>query len=136
MSPSGRRPRLAWLFLLGFFLGCTVPSSASPPLTAAAAQNVLDGWNPNFCKVAEFYGFFTPGERANARVAYVLIANPGDKNQKPAVFESRFQLLAAPDGKEQWFLVSLVTHSLGLTRRQGWDNLMIPVKEAPPAPPR
>jgi len=124
------------LLVLGFFLGCAVPSSASAPLTAATAQNVLNGWNPSYCKVAEFYGFYTPGERANARVAYVLIGNPSDQNQKPAVYEARFQLLTAPDGGDKWFLVSLVSHGQGLSRRQGWDNLMIPVKEAAPAPPR
>ena len=136
MIPSGRRRRVAWLLLLGFFLGCGVPSSASPPLPAAAAQNLLDGWNPSYCKVMKFYGFFTPGESANTQVAYVLLANPSNQNQKPAVYEARFQLLTPPDGQPRWFLVSLVTHSQGLTRRQGWDNLMIQVEEAAPAPPR
>jgi hypothetical protein len=28
-----------------------------------------------------------------------------------------------------------VTHSSGLSRRQGWDNLIIPVKAPPPAAP-
>lgn len=136
MIPSVRRRRVALLVLLGLFLGCTVPSSASPPLTPAAAQNLLDGWNPNYCKVAEFYGFYTPKEVANTRVAYVLIANPSDKNVKPAVYEGCFQLLTGAGGGEKWFLVSLLTHSSGLSRKQGWDNLMIPVKETTSAPSR
>ncbi len=119
------------IFLLSFFLGCAVPSSSqSPPLTAASAKDTLDNWNPNYCKVAEFYGFYKPGE--NQEVAYVLVANPGDKAQKPQVYAARFQLLALPDGQSRWFLVSLVTHNSGLSRRQGWDNLMIAVKNQPP----
>jgi len=105
-------------------------------LTAEAVKNVLDSWNPNYCKVAEFYGIYAPGERANARMAYVLIGNPSDKNQKPTRYEARFQLLTIPEGGERWFLVSLVTHSSGLTRRQGWDNLMIEVPAAPAASSR
>ena len=136
MTPSAAGRRIGLLLLLGFLLGCAVPSSASPPLTAAAAQSLLDGWNPGYCKVVEFYGFYTPGERVNSRVAYVLIANPGDKNQKQLVYEARFQLLTTADGAQIWFLVSLVSHSQGLSRRQGWDNLMLPVKEPAPAPPR
>jgi hypothetical protein len=136
MIPSGSRRRVALLLLLGFFLGCAVPSSASPPLTAAAAQNSLDGWNPSYCKVMKFYGFIMPGESAPTRVAYVLLANPSNQTQKPAVYEARFQLLSPPEGQPRWFLVSLVTHSQGLTRRQGWDNLMIEVEEAAPASAR
>ena len=67
MTPSAAGRRVGLLLLLGFLLGCAVPSSASPPLTAAAAQSLLDGWNPGYCKVVEFYGFYTPGERANSR---------------------------------------------------------------------
>ena len=134
MRPSPGRRWVALLLLLGFFLGCTVPSAASPPLTAEAAKNVLDSWNPKYCKVVEFYGIYAPGERVNARNAYVLIGNPSDKNQKPTVYEARFQLLTLPEGGERWFLVSLVSHSSGLTRRLGWDNLMIQVN-APPASP-
>jgi hypothetical protein len=130
MWPSGRRRRVALLLLVSFFLGCAFPSSASPPLTAAAAHNLMDSWNPHYCKVVEFYGFYTPGERANTRLAYVLLANPGDKNQKQSVYEARFQLLTLPDGSPRWFLVSLISHGSGLTRRQGWDSLMVPVKEA------
>ena len=136
MQPStGRRWVALWL-VLGFFLGCAVPSVASPPLTAEAARSVLDSWNPNYCKVVEFHGIYAPGERANARMAYVLIGNPSDKNQKPKRHEARFQLLTLPEGGERWFLVSLVTHSSGLTRRQGWDNLMVQVNAAPDSPSR
>jgi len=136
MRPWGKRRPIALLLLAGFFLGCALPSSASPPLTVAAAQNLLDSWNPNFCKVVEFYGFYPPEERAPSRLAYVLIANPGDKNHKQAVYEAQFQLLTLPDGSLRWFLVSLISHSTGLTRRQGWDNLLIPVKEGFAAPSR
>ncbi len=62
----------------------------------------------------------------------MLIANPGDKTQKPVVYTARFQLLTFPEGQPRWFLTSLVTHSSGLTRRLGWDNLIIPVKAPPP----
>ena len=136
MQPSPGRRWMALLLVLGFFLGCAVPSVASPPLTTEAVKNVLDSWNPNYCKVVEFYGIYAPGERANARMAYVLIGNPSDKNQKPTRYEARFQLLTIPEGGERWFLVSLVTHSSGLTRRQGWDNLMIEVAAAPAASSR
>jgi hypothetical protein len=66
----------------------------------------------------------------------VLIGNPSDKNQKTTVYEARFQLLNLPEGGERWFLVSLVSHSSGLTRRLGWDNLMIQVTAAPASPSR
>ncbi len=119
------------ILLLSCFLGCADPSSSqSSPLTAASARDTLDNWNPNYCKVAEFYGFYKPGD--NQEVAYVLIANPSDKTQKPQVYAARFQLLALPDGQSRWFLVSLITHNSGLSRRQGWDNLMIAVKNQPP----
>ncbi len=132
MGLSGWVNRAAALLLLGCFLGCAVPSSANPPLTAAAVQSTLDSWNPNYCKVVEFYGFHREGEGAS-QVAYVLLANPSDRAQKPAVYAAQFQLLTLPDGQQRWFLTSLVTHSAGLSRRQGWDNLIIPVKEAAPA---
>lgn len=133
MRWSGRRRVAATVLLLGFFLGCTVPSaSQTAPLTPKAAQNTLDSWNPTYCKVEKFYGFYKSGENAANQVAYVLIANPGDKGQKPVVFTARFQLLTLPEGQRQWFLTSLMTHSSGLSRRQGWDNLMIPVKEGAP----
>lgn len=134
MTWSDWRRLAAIVVLLSCFLGCAVPSSSqSPPLTAAAARHTLDSWNPNFCKVAEFYGLYKSEENGANQVAYVLILNPGDKAQKPVVFAGRFQLLTIPDGQSRWFLVSLVTHSSGLTRRQGWDNLMIPVKNPPAA---
>lgn len=129
MGLSGWGKRAAALLLWGCLLGCTVPSSVNPPLTVAAVQNTLDSWNPNYCKVAEFYGLHKEGE-GHSQVAYVLLANPSDKAQKPVVYAAQFQLLALPDGQQRWFLIGLVTHSAGLSRRQGWDNLMIPVKEA------
>jgi hypothetical protein len=49
------------------------------------------------------------------------------------VYAARFHLLTVPEGRQQWFLVSLTTHSSGLSRRQGWDNLMILAKEGTPA---
>jgi hypothetical protein len=101
-------------------------------LTAAAARHTLDTWNPGFCKVADFYGFYISGENPANQEAYVLIANPGDKAQKPVVYTARFQFLTFPEGQPRWFLTSLITHSSGLTRRLGWDNLIIPVKAPPP----
>jgi hypothetical protein len=134
MTWSGRRRLAAIVLLLCCYLGCTVPSSSQTfPLTPTAAQNTLDSWNPSFCKVVEFYGFYKSGENAANQVAYVLIGNPSDKAQKPLVYAAQFQLLTLPGGQQQWFLVSLVTHSSGLSRRQGWDNLIIPAKEAAPA---
>jgi hypothetical protein len=134
MTLSGWRPWAALVLLLSGFLGCTVPSSSqAPPLTAAAVKHTLDTWNPTFCKVAEFYGFYKAGDNPAKQVAFVLIANPRDKTQKPMVFAARFQLLTLPEGQSRWFLTSLVTHSSGLTRREGWDNLIIPVKSPPAA---
>jgi hypothetical protein len=134
MTLSGWRRLAAIVLLLGGYLGCTMPSTPqTSPLTLTAAQNTLDNWNPSYCKVAEFYGFYKSGENGANQVAYVLIANPSDKGQKPVVYAARFQLLTMPGDKQQWFLVSLTTHSSGLSRRQGWDNLMIPVKEGAPA---
>ena len=134
MMWSGWRRLAAIVLLLSCFLGCAVPSSSqTPPLTAAAARHTLDSWNPSFCKVAEFYGFYKSGENPASQVAYVLIANPSDKAQKPVVYAARFQLLTLPEGQPRWFLTSLMTHSSGLSRRQGWDNLIIPVKAPPPA---
>jgi hypothetical protein len=102
-------------------------------LTAAAARHTLDSWNSGYCKVMEIYGFYKSEENPATQVAYVLIANPGDKAQKPAVYTARFQLLTPPEGQPRWFLTSLITHSSGLSRRLGWDNLIIPVKDPPPA---
>jgi hypothetical protein len=103
-------------------------------LTAAAAKNTIDSWNSGFCKVADFYGFYISGQNPANQEAFVLIANPADKAPKPVVSTARFQLLTLPEGQPRWFLTSLVTHSSGLTRRLGWDNLIIPVQDAPPSP--
>lgn len=133
MMWSGRRRIAAIVLLLSVFLGCAMPSSSpTPPLTAAVARHTLDSWNSGFCKVVDFYGFY--GENPAAQVAYVLIANPSDKAAKPMVYAARFQLLTPPEGQSRWFLTSLVTHSSGLSRRLGWDNLIIPVKAPAPAP--
>jgi hypothetical protein len=114
---------------MGLVLSCGLPSgTAAPPLTAAAAQQTIDNWNPQYCKVVEFYGFFKPDAGGAEQVAYVLLSNPSDRAQKPGVYAARFQLLNK-EGQPRWFLVSLVNHGSGLSRRQGWDNLIIPVKE-------
>jgi hypothetical protein len=132
---SGWRRWAAIVLLLSGILGCALPSSSStPPLTVAAAKHTLDSWNSGFCKVADFYGFYLAGDNAATQVAYVLIANPSDKTQKPVVYTAQFQLLILPEGQPRWFLTSLVTHSSGLSRRLGWDNLIIPVKAPSPAP--
>jgi hypothetical protein len=119
--------------LLFLLLGCKAPGAAPPPLTAQAAQQLLNSWNPSHCKLAEFYGFYKPVAGGATQVAYVLLTNPGDKAQKPMVYAARFQLLTLPDGQLHWFLTSLISHASGLNRRRGWDNLLIPVKEAAPA---
>ena len=127
---GGRRLPAALLMLLVGFLGCSLPPAAEPPLTAAAAQATLDGWNPSYCKVAEFHGLFNPEAGGTTQVAYVSLVNPSDKAQKIAVYAATFRLLTRPDGKPQWFLTSLITHGQGLfIKRQGWDNLLVPVKE-------
>ncbi len=128
MKYSGRRNLLAsLLILLVCLLGCGLP--AESPLTVAAAQATLDSWNPNYCKVAEFYGLYKP-ESSGIQVAYANLVNPSDKTQKPKIYAATFQLLRRPDGKQQWFMTSLLTHGQGLfAKRQGWDNLMEPMKE-------
>ena len=109
MMWSGWRRLAAIVLLLSGFLGCALPSSSqTPPLTAAAARHTLDSWNPGFCKVADFYGFYVSGENPAAQEAYVLIANPGDKVQKPVVYAARFQLLTPPGGP-----AALVSHQPG-----------------------
>jgi len=128
MQISRRHCFGALVLLLMVLLGCTAPGAAIPPLTAAQARHTLDRWNPNYCKVTEFYGFHRPVEAT--QVAYVLLTNPGDKAQKPMVYAARFQLLTLADGAQRWYLTSLISHASGLTRRQGWDNLLIPVEEA------
>lgn len=122
------------MLLLGLTWGCNLsPSGAAPPLTAQAARQTLEQWNPKYVKVVEFYGFHQPGP-PDTRVAYVLLVNPGDPSQAQVVFEARFQLVTRPEGQQEWFLTSLLNHSAGLSRRQGWDNLFIPVQEKGPAP--
>ncbi len=134
MQRSGWRRWAAIVLLLGGILGCALPSSSqTPPLTTAAARYTLDSWNPGFCKVVDFYGFYISGQNPASQEAYVLIGNPGDKAQKPVVYLARFQLLTLPEGQPRWFLTSLVTHSSGLSHRLGWDNLIIRVKAPPPA---
>lgn len=131
---SGRR--LAGLLVLAaFFSGCPLqPMGTEPPLSPAAVQDTLNRWNPSYCKVSEFYGLYQPEAGGSSRVAYVSLANPKDPAQKPVVYAAKLELLSRPDGRRQWFLTSLVTHGSGfLTRRQGWDNLVIPLPEAAPA---
>jgi hypothetical protein len=113
--------------LLCALLGCNLPFLPTLPLTSAAARQTLDRWNPQYCKVVDFYGFYQP-EATDQRQAFVLIANPKDPAAKPVIFIAQFQRLNRPDGSQEWFLTSLVSHSAGLTRRQGWDNLLVPVQ--------
>jgi len=117
-----------WCFLfLSFFLGCPLPPAPSPPLTPAAARNTLEYWNTPYFKVVEFYGLHQPAA-ANTRLAYVLGANPKEAAAKPTLYVAQFQLLTRPDGSQEWFLTSLLNHSGGLARRQGWDTLFLPLK--------
>ncbi len=106
--------------------GCTVPPPERLPLKVEDARHTLDRWNPQYSKVVEFYGFHEAGP--NTLVAYVLLASPSHPDVKPSLYEARFQLLTRPDGRQQWFLTSLLNHAGGLTRRQGWDNLFVPVQ--------
>jgi hypothetical protein len=132
---------LSWRSLAGllvggaFFLGCTLqPMGAEAPLNPAQVQETLNRWNPSYCKVAEFYGLYQPEAGGSTRLAYVSLVNPNDPAQKPAVYEAKLQLLSRTDGRQQWYLTSLITHGSGfLTRRQGWDNLMIPLQKTPAA---
>jgi hypothetical protein len=120
------------LFCLCFslLLGCNLPFLPAPVLTIAAARQTLDRWNPQYCKVVEFYGFYQPAA-PDIKEGYVLLANPKEHNAKPVIFVAQFKLLTRPDGSQEWFLTSLMNHSSGLTRRQGWDNLLIPVINKP-----
>ena len=124
-----RRTRKFWPWLLlSFLLGCNLPFLPGQQLTVAAARQVLDRWNPQYCKVVELYGFYQT-EAADMRQAFVLIANPKEPAAKPAIFVAQFQRLTRPDGSQGWFLTSLVSHSGSLThRRHGWDNLLVPVQ--------
>jgi hypothetical protein len=130
MGCRGKAQKL--LFCLGFslLLGCNLPFLPAPPLTVAAARQTLDRWNPQYCKVIEFYGFYQSGA-ADTKEGYVLLANPKEPAAKPVIFVAQFKLLTRPDGSQEWFLASLMSHSGGLSRRQGWDNLLIPVKGKP-----
>ncbi|MFZ5453202.1 MAG: hypothetical protein ACOZF2_15190 [Thermodesulfobacteriota bacterium] len=130
MKCAGWRLKFVLGLILMVLAGCSLPSPP-PPLTANAAQQTLNAWNPTFCKVVKFYGFYQPGDGPGpTRVAYVSLVNPSDHLQKQTIFAARFQLLAQPDGRQQWYLTSLISHAAGLSRRQGWDNLMEPVTEA------
>ena len=133
MKLLGGRGRLAAVLMLAVgLLGCGLsPAEAEPPLSVAAAQATLDSWNPSYCKVAEFYGLYKPESGGATQVAYVNLVNPSDKAQKLTIYAVTFQLLSRPDGRQQWFMTSLLTHGQGLfVKRQGWDNLMLPLKEA------
>jgi len=130
MEYRGRVQKLLFYLCFSLLLGCNLPFLPVPPLTIAAARQTLDRWNPQYCKVVEFYGFYQP-VAADTREGYVLLANPKEHNAKPVNFVAQFKLLTRPDGSQEWFLTSLVNHSGGLTRRQGWDNLLVPVRNKP-----
>lgn len=103
MALSDRHLRVPVGLLLVFFLGCAVPSPATPPLTAAAARHTLDNWNSNYCKIAEFYGFYKAQGEASSQVAYVLMVNPSDKAQKPTVFAARSSSSPCPMASKNGF---------------------------------
>ncbi len=130
MEFLGKTQKVWFYLLLSLLLGCNLPMLPAPPLTTAAARHTLDHWNPQYCKVVELYGF-RQSAADDTRQAYVLLTNPKDPTAKPVLSVAQFQLLIRPDGNQEWFLTSLVSHSSGLTRRQGWDNLLIPVKVKP-----
>lgn len=122
------------LILLGLFQGgCLPPAPEGPPLPPSQVRQTLEQWNPQYFKVLEFYGLHQPGG-PTTRMAYVLAANPKEPAAKPTLYVAQFQLLTRPDGSQGWFLTSLVNHSGGLTRRQGWDNLLVPLKVKPEPP--
>jgi len=131
MNCRGKALKLLFYLCFSLLLGCNLPFSPAPPLTTTAARSTLDRWNPQYCQVKEFYGWYQPMVD-DSRLAYVLISNPKDPRAKPVLYAARFQLLTRPDGSQEWFLTSLVSHSEGLTLRQGWDNLLIPVKTNTP----
>lgn len=124
---GGRLARLLLVASLILLWGCSIPPSEKLPLSVADATQTLNSWNPQYCKVAEFYGFHETGP--GDLVGFVLISSPSHPDVKPSLYEARFQLITRPDGRQQWFLTSLMNHAAGLTRRQGWDNLFVPVKE-------
>lgn len=130
MKLTGWRLKFLLVLMLVMLTGCSL-ATPPPPLTATAVQQTLNAWNPTFCKVVKFYGFYQPGTNSgHTLVAYVSLVNPSDHLQKQTIFAARFQLLTRPDGQQQWYLTSLISHAAGLSRRQGWDNLMEPVTEA------
>jgi hypothetical protein len=136
MKLSGWPGLVGLILSAALFIGCLAPpSAAEPPLTAAAVQHTLDSWNPSYCKVAELYGLYQPDPGGASQVAYAAILNPGNAAQKPLIYAATFQLLTRPDGVRQWYLTSLLTHGQGLfVKRQGWDNLLVPVQEVSPKP--
>ncbi len=124
-------PRLAGVALIVFLAaGCQPSKSDIRELTVAEAQHTLNTWNPSYAKVMEFYGFYYPdgNPQGPGCVAYVLLSNPADKEPRLLVYEAHFRRLVRPEGTSQWYLTGLISHSAGLTRRQGWDTLLIPVK--------
>lgn len=132
MKSVGWSPKFAMWLILVVLMGCSLPPPP-PPLSAAAAQQTVNDWNHSYCKVVDFFGFHQSGVAAgHTQVAYMLVVNPSEHLQKQMIFAAQFQLLTRADGRQQWFLTSLISHSGGLSRRQGWDNLMVPVKETAP----
>jgi len=132
MSCRRRGTGLMLGLLISLILGCNLPFFPPPPLTTKAARHTLDPWNPRYCQVREFYGWYQPAA-VDSRLAYVLISNPSDAETKPVISVARFQLLTRPDESQEWFLTSLLSHSEeGFTLRQGWDNLLIPVPSKVP----
>jgi hypothetical protein len=131
MKYTGWRLKFFFCLMLVMLAGCSLPSPP-PPLTAAQAQQTLDAWNPTYSKVEKFYGFHQVGDAGgHTQLAYVVLVNPSEHVPKQRIFAARFELLTRPDGRQQWFLTSLISHSSGLFgRRQGWDNLMVPVPAA------
>jgi hypothetical protein len=125
MRPKGWFTLVLAVILLVDGGGCTIPPPDRLPLKVEAARLTLDRWNPQFCKVTEFFGFHQDG--TDTLVAYVQIVSPSHPDLKPTLYEARFKLISRPDGRQQWFLTSLMNHASGLTRRQGWDNLFVPV---------
>lgn len=127
MTRPGKAAAVIILILISCLSSCKFPNPPTPTLTAAAVRYTLNDWNPQYCKVIEFYGLHQPAA-ANTRLAYVLLANPKDPEARPVLYVAHFQLLNRPDGTREWFLTSLLTHAGGITRPQGWDNLLVPVK--------
>lgn len=127
MKTSGRMAKFFLVVFVIMAVGCAMPPQEKLPLDIKNARRALDRWNPQFCKVEEFYGVHETG--TGTLVGFVLIASPAHPEVTPLLYEARFQLLTRPDGRQQWFLTSLMNHAAGLTRRQGWDNLFVPVKD-------